>query len=74
VRHLRVILCLCVCLYGARVRMCTGVRRIRKSAIARQGLGMPINTRGDPQKQHREKDEEEDSTEWSHYFIILFRE
>jgi len=35
---------------------------------------MPINTRGNPQKQQREKDEEEDSTEWSHYFIILFRE
>ncbi len=28
VRHLRVILSLSVCLYGARVRMCTGVRRI----------------------------------------------
>ena len=73
-RHLRVILSLSLSVYGARMRMCTGVRHIRKSAIARQGLGMPINTRGNPQKQQREKDEEEDSTEWSHYFIILFRE
>ena len=27
-RHLRVILSVCVCLYGARVRMCTGVCHI----------------------------------------------